>query len=277
MTDLAHPVNAHAPATGPRPAFPDLRGQRVLITGATEGIGWAAVQAFAAQGARVVFNGRRTPEDLAPRLQALRADGGDAHFIAADIRHTAETERLVAEAVAWAGGLDTLVHNAGGLVARRPLAQIDDAFFDAVTDLNARSALHATRCALPHLSASARARGCSSAVILVGSVAGHTGGGPGAGLYGAAKAWLHNLVKHCVAFHTADGVRFNLVSPGTFDTAFHADKDAAARQRVSAGIPLGRFGQPAECAPAFLFLASPAASGYITGQCIEVNGGQFMP
>ena len=179
--------------------------------------------------------------------------------------------------VARFGGIDVLVNNAGGLVGRKPLEEIDDAFFDAVTDLNARSALMVTKHALPHLRASAKESGTSASVILVGSVAGYTGGGPGAGLYGAAKAWLHNIQKNWVAFHTKEGIRFNSVSPGTFDTAFHADKDADAKARVSLGIPMGRFGRPEECAPAFLFFASHACSGYITGQVLDVNGGQFMP
>ena len=134
-----------------------------------------------------------------------------------------------------------------------------------------------TRFALPHLKAAAQASGETSAVILVGSVAAHLGGGPGASLYGGAKAWLHNVQKNWVSYHTADGIRFNTVSPGTFDTAFHADKSAEVKARISTGIPMGRFGRAEECAPAFLFLASHACAGYITGQTIEVNGGQFMP
>lgn len=77
--------------------------------------------------------------------------------------------------------------------------------------------------------------------------------------------------------HTQDGIRFNAVCPGTFDTAFHADKPEEVRARISASIPMRRFGRPEECAPAFLFLASHACSGYITGQVLDINGGQYMP
>ena len=110
-------------------------------------------------------------------------------------------------------------------------------------NLNVRSAQMLTRFALPHLKASAQASGETSAVILVGSVAAHLGGGPGASLYGGAKAWLHNVQKNWVSYHTADGIRFNTVSPGTFDTAFHADKSAEVKARISTGIPMGRFGR----------------------------------
>lgn len=261
--------------------FQDLKGKRVLVTGSTQGIGLAAVEAFVRHGAKVGLNGRRTPADLEALLARLneagREQGGEVAFFPADVSSTEECRKLVDAFVGHFGGIDVLVNNAGGLVGRKPIDEIDDAFFEAVTNLNARSALMVTKHALPHLKESARQSGTTASVILVGSVAGYVGGGPGAGLYGAAKAWLHNIQKNWVAFHTKDGIRFNAVSPGTFDTAFHADKDEDAKSRVCLGIPMGRFGRPEECAPAFLFFASHACSGYITGQVLDVNGGQFSP
>lgn len=257
--------------------FEDLKGKRILITGSTMGIGLAAAQAFAQLGAKVGLNGRRKPESLDTLLAGLRSKGGEAEFFQADIASTADCERMVSEFVARFGGIDVLINNAGGLVARKPLDQIDDAFFADVINVNVRSALMTTRFALPHLKAAAQASGKTSSVILVGSIAGHTGGGPGASLYGATKAALHNVQKNWVDYHSGDGIRFNTVSPGTVDTAFHADKTAETKARIASGIPLGRLGQAEDIAPAFVFLASHAASGYITGQIIDVNGGQFMP
>lgn len=257
--------------------FADLKGRRVLITGSTQGIGLAAVEGFLKAGAKVGMNGRRVPEDIEAMLARLSALGGEVEFFQADVSSTQNCADLVAAFVARFGGIDVLINNAGGLVGRSPLAEIDDAFFDAVADVNCRSALMTTRFALPHLIASAKETGEKSSVMLVGSIAGWTGGGPGAGLYGAAKAWLHNIQKNWVNFHTSDGVRFNTISPGTFDTAFHADKNDETKAKISTGIPMGRFGRPDEVAPAFLFFASNLAAGYVTGQILEVNGGQYMP
>ncbi|NSL55264.1 SDR family NAD(P)-dependent oxidoreductase [Uliginosibacterium aquaticum] len=257
--------------------FQDLTGKRVLITGSSMGIGLGAAQAFARCGARVGINARHSPSGLNALLDEMRKHGGEAEFFAADLSDSAACTRLVNDFVSRFGGIDVLINNAGGLVGRKQLQEIDDDFYKAVGDLNMRSALMCTQAALPHLKASAAARKETAAVISVGSIAGHTGGGPGASLYGAAKAWLHNIHKNWVDYHTADGIRFNIISPGVFDTAFHADKSEEVRQRISAGIPLGRFGQPEDIAPAFLFFASHACSGYITGQILDVNGGQFMP
>ena len=241
------------------------------------GIGRATVEAFARCGAKVGMNARKAPADLDKTLTDLNALPGEVAFFPADVSSSAACAGLVDAFVKRYGGIDVLINNAGGLVARKQLAETDDDFFAAVMNLNARSALMMTKFALPHLKASALASGTSASVILVGSVAGWIGGGPGAGIYGAAKAWLHNIQKNWVVYHTKDGIRFNTVSPGTFDTPFHGDKDAATKARIGSTFPMGRFGRAEECAPAFLFFASHAASGYITGQVLEVNGGQYMP
>ena len=257
--------------------FNDLQGKRVLISGSTMGIGFAAAQAFARCGAKVGINGRKAPANLDSLLADMNESGGEGAFFQADLSKTAECERLINDFVERFGGIDVLINNAGGLVARKAVSDIDDEFFAAVMDLNVRSAVMLTKYALPHLKSSAQASGQTSSVIGVGSIAGHTGGGPGASLYGVSKAALHNIQKNWVSYHTQDGIRFNVISPGVVDTAFHADKNADVRERICSGIPMGRFGSAEEMAPAFLFFASHACSAYITGQILDINGGQFMP
>ncbi|WP_153109535.1 SDR family NAD(P)-dependent oxidoreductase [Propionivibrio limicola] len=257
--------------------FDDLKNKRVLITGATQGIGLAAALAFARQGAHVGITSRTESPDIAPILRQMQELGGEGAHFAGDLSSTAECRTLIERFVERFGGIDVLINNVGGLVGRRQLPEIDDDFFDQVIDLNARSAHMTTRFAIPHLKAAAQQSGTTSSVILVGSFAAYMGGGPGASLYAASKAWLHTIQKNWVTAHTKDGIRFNVVSPGTIDTAFHADKGDAVRAQINTSIPMGRFGRPEEIAPSFLFLASHACSGYITGQVLNVNGGQYMP
>ena len=257
--------------------FDDLKDKRILVTGASQGIGLAAALAFARMGARVGITSRAFDEHAQSAMAQLKAIGADAEHFPGDLSQTPACEQLVERFAARFGGIDVLVNNAGGLVGRKQLSEIDDEFFSHVIDLNGRSALMVTKYALPYLIASAKASGKTASVILVGSIAGYTGGGPGASLYAASKAWLHSVQKNWVNAHTRDGVRFNVVAPGTVDTAFHADKNDTARAGINATIPMGRFATSEEMAPTFLFLASHACSGYITGQVINVNGGQYMP
>lgn len=256
--------------------FNDLKGRRVLITGSSSGIGLAVARQMRACGARVGFHGSKeaVPAEI---VDELAAAGNDATYISADLTETPNCEALVSKFVQHFGGLDVLINNAGGLVGRRGLEVLDDSFYEQVMDLNVRSALMMTRFSIPHLRASAATTGQSSVVITTGSIAGREGGGPGSSVYAAAKGWVHSAQRNWVKEFTKDKIRFNVVSPGSITTAFHADKNQETIDRISSTIPMGRFGVPDEVAPAYLFLASHQCSGYITGQILDVNGGQICP
>jgi 3-oxoacyl-[acyl-carrier protein] reductase len=141
-----------------------------------------------------------------------------------------------------------------------------------VLDLNVNSVVIASHAALPHLR---KSRGC---IINTGSIAGRNGGGPGVGIYGAAKGFVQTFTRALAKEVAPDGIRVNAVAPGTIATPFH-ERDSTPEQleAVRKGIPLGRLGSAEDCAGAYLFLASPSMSRYVTGQIIEVNGGQLMP
>jgi 3-oxoacyl-[acyl-carrier protein] reductase len=247
----------------------DLAGTRVLVTGGSTGIGAALVRAFAAQGANVVahFN------DSEAAAQALRAESPDRiTLVQADMSAPGSASRVVAQAADMLGGLDGLINNAGGMLGRIKTTEMEDDHFDRVVTLNARSVWDATLAAHPFLKAS------GGYVINTSSVAARTGGGAGAVLYAATKSFVSSLTRGQAKEFVGDGIRVNAVAPGLIETPFH-DKytppDILAAQTAS--VPMGRAGTPDECVGAFLFLASPTLSGYITGQIIEVNGGQLMP
>ena len=248
-----------------------------LITGGMGGLGEAICIKMAALGYKVVTTYSPGNAKAADWLKNMNNMGYGFMAYPCDVTDFDSAKACVEAVTQEVGPVDVLVNNAGGLVGRKPLPEIDDEFFDAVMGLNVRSAVMMTRFALPHLKAAAEASGGTSSVIGVGSIAGHTGGGPGAGLYGVGKAALHNIHKNWVTYHSQDRIRFNIVSPGTIDTAFHADKSDEIKTKIAAGIPLGRLGCAEDCAASFLFFASHALSGYITGQILDVNGGQFMP
>jgi 3-oxoacyl-[acyl-carrier protein] reductase len=179
----------------------------------------------------------------------------------------------VKQTVGAFGGVDVLVNNAGSLVKRVPIAEFDDALFDEVMHINARSVLAYCREVVPLM----RSQGGGN-TINVTSVAARTGGGPAAYLYAGSKGFVstatHGLAKELVG----DRIRVNAVAPGVIQTPFQDRFSTPAMlDNFRASIPMGRLGEPEECVGAFLYLASDQLSGYVTGQVIEVNGGQYMP
>jgi 3-oxoacyl-[acyl-carrier protein] reductase len=250
----------------------DLAGKRVLITGASTGIGAAAAIAFAAQGSSVALH-YREHEAEARALLAKLSPAKPAHvMLRADLGRRDAAAALVKQAAEALGGLDVLINNAGSLIARRPFAELDDALIDSVFDLNVRAVIHATRAAIPYLEKST-----AGAVINVGSIAGVDGGGPGSSVYASSKAFVHNLSRHLARDLAPRGIRVNTVSPGVIATPFHAATPPERMEVMRKAVLLGRVGLPQDVVGAFLFLASATLSGYITGQNIHVNGGQVMP
>ena len=220
----------------------DLRGKRVLVTGASTGIGAAVARGFAVP---------------------LRADMRDA----------AATRDLVARAHRELGGLDVLVNNAGHLLRRVPLDALDEALFDELVDLNMRSVFVATQAAARIFVAQGRGN-----VISTTSISARSGGGPGVALYAGTKAFVSAFTRNVARELAPKGIRVNAVSPGVIETPLHARLSSPeVMEAMRAAVPMGRLGASEECVGAYLYLASDRLSGYVTGQVIEVNGGQLMP
>jgi 3-oxoacyl-[acyl-carrier protein] reductase len=249
----------------------DLTGKTALVTGASSGIGAATALVLAELGASVAIgyhNNAKGAEEVAAQITAK---GGKAATLKADMRNAAEVAPLVESAVKAIGPIDILINNAGSLVARIPLAKLTECGWDEVMDLNLKSAALCAQAVAPGMAE--RKRG---AIINVVSIAARNGGGPGAGIYAAAKAGLIAFTKSLAKELAPSGVRVNAISPGVIDTPFH---EVFSTPEMIAGfvkgIPLGRVGTSMECAKVIAFLASDAAS-YVVGETIEVNGGQLM-
>jgi 3-oxoacyl-[acyl-carrier protein] reductase len=252
---------------------PGLKDKRTVIFGASSGIGAAVARRFAACGANVLvhFNENRAGAEIVSA--EIRKAGGKADMIGGDISEARVAERLVDEAADRLGGLDILVNNAGSMFGRTPIANASDEQYRLVVDLNIGGVFFACRRAAALLQEQR-----SGTIINTTSVAARSGGGDGAGLYGSAKAFVSTLTRVLAKELAPSGVRVNAVAPGVIATNFH-EKFSTAEQLAAAvkGIPLGRLGTAEDCVGAFEFLADETMSGYITGQVIEVNGGQLMP
>ncbi|MBL8791620.1 MAG: SDR family oxidoreductase [Rhizobiales bacterium] len=247
--------------------YDDLKGKSVVVTGGVTGIGGAASLGFAACGARVLaqyFGG-------GDELKAIEAAG--IRTVKMDLTERGNPEKLIAEAVREFGRIDVLVNNAGSLVARTALADLTDEFIDKVFDLNCRQLVHCTR-----LAANEMMKQKSGTIINVTSIAARQGSSAGGSVYAGAKGFVSSFTKTIAKELVTHGIRVNAVSPGTIHTAFHTRFSNAEKLAATAkAIPMQRLGTADDCTGTFLYLASEKSSGYVTGQVIEVNGGQLMP
>ena len=249
----------------------DLTGKVALITGASSGIGAASAELLAELGAQVAISYFQNEKGAERVRDAIENAGGRVIAIRADVRQAEEVTQLVERAIQELGPIDILVNNAGSLIERQKILEITKERWDEVMNLNLTSAMLCSKI----VAASMVDRG-TGAIVNVVSIAGRTGGGPGAAAYSVAKSGLITLTKAQAKELAPHGVRVNAISPGVIDTPFHEVFSTAEMMRnFVSTIPLGRVGTPAECAKVIAFLASDAAS-YIVGETIEVNGGQLM-
>jgi 3-oxoacyl-[acyl-carrier protein] reductase len=251
-----------------------LKGKVILITGGSTGIGAAAARAFGRNGAKVALNYNASGAEAERVSAASEASGGETILIQGDVTQPDASARITAEAVRAFGRIDVLVNNAGALVRRTPVDQYTDEFVDAVLDLNVKQVVRFIR----DVSIQMRKQGSGGSIINVSSIAARHGGGPGSVIYAAAKGFIATATRGWAKELVKDGIRVNAVSPGVIDTPFH-ERYSTAEQlaAMQATIPMNRIGTSEECVGAFLYLASEELSGYVTGQIMEVNGGQYMP
>lgn len=249
----------------------DLKGKVVLVTGASTGIGAACAKAFGALGCRVAVHYNSSRAAVMAVAEAIEKAGGEALVVQGDLRRSSECERVVTDTAKRFKRIDVLINNAGALVKRVPITDLSDEIFDDIVGLNVRSMLMCTKYAVPHMTQGA-------AIINLTSIAARNGGGPGASLYAGSKGFVSTATKSLAKELVGRQIRVNAVAPGVITTPFH-DKFSTPEQleAMRLTIPMARLGTADECVGAFIYLASEKLSSYVTGQIIEVNGGQYMP
>ena len=255
----------------PRFQAPDYRGSGklqdfvALVTGADSGIGRAVAVLFAREGADVAVAYHSSTEDAEETRRHVEAEGRQCLLLQGDVKDSAWCESAVAEVVERFGRLDVLVNNAAFQMHAQDLQDVDDERLHETLDTNVGGYLRMARAALPHLK-----RGGS--IINTGSVTGLEGSAKLLD-YAASKGAIHALTKSLASNLIERGIRVNAVAPGPVWTPLNpADAPAEKVAEFGSQTDMKRPAQPEELSPAYVFLASPVCSGYITGIVLPVTG-----
>jgi len=248
-----------------------LIGKNVLITAGAQGIGEAITRHFIDSGANVAIH-YFSSADTATKLKGYAISKDQkAEVVSGDLTKEAEANAVVEKTVEALGSLDILINNAGSLVARKLLEEIETEFWHKVMDINLTSMMFVTRAAVPYL-----IKNANSSIVNLSSLAGRKGGHGGSLAYATSKGAILTFTRALSSELGSKGVRVNAVAPGLIlGTSFHnthTTKESAAA--TIAGIPIQKAGNADDVARAVLYLASEY-DGFITGATLDINGGVF--
>jgi len=248
-----------------------LKNKKVLITAGAQGIGAAISKHFIDCGAAVAIHHFSSEETAKELLSYAQNKGQKAVILSCDLTQELEATELVEKSVSALGGLDILINNAGSLVARKMLSEIERQFWHKVMDINLTSMMYVTKAAASHL-----AKNTNSSIVNLASLAGRKGGHPGSLVYATSKGAILTFTRALATELGPQGTRINAVAPGLIlGTSFHnTHTTAASAAKTTAEIPIQRAGNANDVARAVLYLASEF-DGFITGATLDINGGVY--
>jgi len=248
-----------------------LTGKNVLITAGAQGIGEAITKHFIDSGSNVAIHYFSSAETANQLIAYAQSKGQKAIAISGDLTNEADANALIEKTVEALGSLDILINNAGSLVARKSLNDMEADFWHKVMDINLTSMMFVTRAASPYL-----AKQENSSIVNLASLAGRKGGHPGSLAYSTSKGAILTFTRALSAELGPQGTRVNAVAPGLIlGTSFHnthTTKESA--DETIKGIPIQRAGNAEDVARAVAYLASEY-DGFITGATLDINGGVF--
>jgi NAD(P)-dependent dehydrogenase (short-subunit alcohol dehydrogenase family) len=237
-----------------------------IVTGSSRGIGRGIAVRYARDGYDVAVNYHTNETKAEETAELVREAGQEAIVVGADVSDPDAAERLVEECAEAFGGVDHLVNNAG-IDQHVYTEDLDPADFDRVTDVNVNSAFNTTKAALPYL----RDSDDGPSIVNISSILAYTGA-PVEVHYAASKGALISLTKsHAGDF--APDIRVNAVAPGHIETDMVSDRSEAELEAEIAQIPVGRIGQVADIADGCAYLRD---AGFVTGETLNINGGELM-
>ncbi|SFB59672.1 NAD(P)-dependent dehydrogenase, short-chain alcohol dehydrogenase family [Rhizobium sp. NFR07] len=243
-----------------------LQDKVALITGGDSGIGRSVAVLFAREGADVAIVHLDEEDDAAATVEAVKREGRRCWAIKGDVKDSNFCRQAVASTVYQFGKLDILVNNSAFQVHTHDIVDLTEDHFDETLKTNLYGYFHMARAAVPHLKN-------GSAIINTGSVTGFDGEKSLLD-YSMTKGGIHAFTKSLASQLIPKGIRVNCVAPGPVWSPLNpSDKDAEEVAQFGSGVPMKRPAQPEEIAPAYVFLASPHCSSFITGEILPIVGG----